>query len=54
MDTLVTLYAGKFYTYEDQVLSALRSLRQRQAEKEEASDLPVPVHAALVRMSWKH
>jgi len=28
----VTIYADKFYTYEDQVLTALRSLRQRQVE----------------------
>ena len=28
----MTIYADKFYTYEDQVLTALRNLRQRQVE----------------------
>lgn len=34
LETLVTIYADKFYTYEDDVLTALRRLRQRQVEKE--------------------
>ena len=34
LETLVTIYADKFYTYEDDVLTALRSLRHRQVEKE--------------------
>ena len=36
LETLVTIYADKFYTYENDVLTALRSLRQRQVEKEGA------------------
>lgn len=42
LDTLVTIYADKFYTYEDNVLTALRSLRQRQAEKQAAVEDPPP------------
>lgn len=38
LDTLVTIYADKYYTYEEQVLTALRSLRQRQVENERAFD----------------
>ena len=38
LETLVTIYADKFYTYEDDVLIALRSLRQRQVEKEGTFD----------------
>lgn len=34
----MTIYADKFYTYEDHVLTALQSLRQRQVEKEGAFD----------------
>ena len=34
LDTLVTLYADKFYTYEEEVRTALRSLRERQAVKQ--------------------
>lgn len=34
LETLVTIYADKFYTYENDVLTALRSLRLRQVEKE--------------------
>ncbi|XP_067049790.1 serine/arginine repetitive matrix protein 1-like [Acropora muricata] len=34
LGTLVTLYADKFYTYEEEVLTALRSLRERQAVKQ--------------------
>jgi len=40
----MTIYADKFYTYENDVLIALRSLRQRQVEKEGAfEDSPLQV-----------
>ena len=42
LDTLVTIYADKFYTYEENVLTALRELRQRQAGKQAAFEELVP------------
>ena len=38
----MTIYADKFYTYEENVLTALRELRQRQAGKQAAFEELVP------------
>ncbi|KAJ7363403.1 Sterile alpha motif [Desmophyllum pertusum] len=63
LETLVTIYADKFYTYEEDVLTALRTLRLRQAEKEGTFDdstsqiLPapsVPGRAGSTRHSSKY
>ncbi|PFX34555.1 SAM and SH3 domain-containing protein 1-like [Stylophora pistillata] len=59
LDTLVTLYADKFYTYEEHVLRALRILRQNKVEKEGAYDssssqFSAPPHSHERHSSTRH